>query len=97
MTQAPVRVRRLADRATEEAGCGRARSVWAGKTGDRHGANASPPSTLAHANTEPVRVGTSPPECVCPAFAAGLACFYNEKVDLYLGGELQDRARTTFS
>jgi len=31
------------------------------------------------------------------AFAAGLACFYNEKVDLYLDGELQDRARTKFS
>jgi len=26
----------------------------------------------------------------------GLACFY-EKVDLYLDGELQDRARTKFS
>jgi uncharacterized protein (DUF427 family) len=28
---------------------------------------------------------------------AGLACFYNEKVDLYLDGELQDRVRTKFS
>ena len=28
---------------------------------------------------------------------AGLACFYNEKVDLYLDGELQDRPRTHFS
>jgi uncharacterized protein (DUF427 family) len=28
---------------------------------------------------------------------AGLACFYNEKVDLYLDGELQDRPRTKFS
>jgi uncharacterized protein (DUF427 family) len=28
---------------------------------------------------------------------AGLACFYNEKVDLYLDGELQDRPRTQFS
>jgi hypothetical protein len=54
-------------------------------------------STLAHANTEPVRDRTSPPECVRPAFAAGAACFYTEKVDLYLDGELQDRARTTFS
>jgi hypothetical protein len=53
--------------------------------------------TLDHANTEPVPVRTSPPECVRPAFAAGLACFYNEKIDLYLDGELQDRARTKFS
>jgi uncharacterized protein (DUF427 family) len=28
---------------------------------------------------------------------AGLACFYNEKVDLYLDGELQERPRTQFS
>src|SRR5580693_6842432 len=28
---------------------------------------------------------------------AGLACFYNEKVDLYIDGELQDRPRTPFS
>jgi uncharacterized protein (DUF427 family) len=28
---------------------------------------------------------------------AGLACFYNEKVDLYLDGELQERVRTKFS
>jgi uncharacterized protein (DUF427 family) len=28
---------------------------------------------------------------------AGLACFYNEKVDLYLDGELQDRPKTKFS
>jgi uncharacterized protein (DUF427 family) len=28
---------------------------------------------------------------------AGLACFYNEKVDLYLDGVLQDRAQTKFS
>ena len=28
---------------------------------------------------------------------AGLACFYNEKVDLYLDGELQDRPRSHFS
>ena len=28
---------------------------------------------------------------------AGLACFYNEKVDLYLDGELQDRPRTHFA
>ncbi|HEX3826280.1 MAG TPA: DUF427 domain-containing protein [Sporichthyaceae bacterium] len=28
---------------------------------------------------------------------AGLACFYNEKVDLYLDGQLQDRPRTHFS
>ena len=28
---------------------------------------------------------------------AGLACFYNEKVDLYVDGVLQDRPRTTFS
>ena len=28
---------------------------------------------------------------------AGLACFYNEKVDLHLDGELQDRPRTHFS
>ena len=27
---------------------------------------------------------------------AGLACFYNEKVDLYVDGELQDRPRTPF-
>lgn len=27
---------------------------------------------------------------------AGLACFYNEKVDLYLDGELQERPRTPF-
>ncbi len=27
----------------------------------------------------------------------GLACFYNEKVDLYLDGELQERPRTHFS
>ena len=27
---------------------------------------------------------------------AGLACFYNEKVDLYLDGELQERPRTHF-
>jgi len=28
---------------------------------------------------------------------AGLACFYNEKVDIYLDGELQQRPRTVFS
>src|SRR6201996_5403388 len=28
---------------------------------------------------------------------AGMACFYNEKVDIYLDGELQDRPRTHFS
>jgi len=28
---------------------------------------------------------------------AGLACFYDEKVDVYLDGELQDRPRTHFS
>jgi len=28
---------------------------------------------------------------------AGLACFYNEKVDIYLDGELQERPRTHFS
>jgi uncharacterized protein (DUF427 family) len=28
---------------------------------------------------------------------AGLACFYNEKVDLYLDGELQEQPRTPFS
>src|SRR5579863_1141096 len=28
---------------------------------------------------------------------AGLACFYNEKVDIHLDGELQDRPRTHFS
>jgi uncharacterized protein (DUF427 family) len=28
---------------------------------------------------------------------AGLACFYNEKVDLYIDGELQEQARTHFS
>ena len=28
---------------------------------------------------------------------AGLACFYNEKVDLYLDGERQERPRTPFS
>jgi uncharacterized protein (DUF427 family) len=28
---------------------------------------------------------------------AGLACFYNERVDLYLDGELQERPRTPFS
>jgi uncharacterized protein (DUF427 family) len=28
---------------------------------------------------------------------AGLACFYNEKVDIYLDGELQDRPRTHFA
>jgi uncharacterized protein (DUF427 family) len=28
---------------------------------------------------------------------AGLACFYNEKVDLYIDGELQDRPRSPFS
>ena len=28
---------------------------------------------------------------------AGLACFYNEKVDLYLDGELQNRPRTLFA
>ncbi|MEV4241582.1 MULTISPECIES: DUF427 domain-containing protein [unclassified Nocardia] len=28
---------------------------------------------------------------------AGLACFYNEKVDIYLDGELQDRPNTPFS
>jgi uncharacterized protein (DUF427 family) len=28
---------------------------------------------------------------------AGLACFYNEKVDIYLDGELQDRPQTHFS
>jgi uncharacterized protein (DUF427 family) len=27
----------------------------------------------------------------------GLACFYNEKVDLYIDGELQERPRTPFS
>jgi uncharacterized protein (DUF427 family) len=27
----------------------------------------------------------------------GLACFYNEKVDLYIDGELQDRPRSPFS
>ena len=28
---------------------------------------------------------------------AGLACFYNERVDLYLDGELQERPVTQFS
>jgi uncharacterized protein (DUF427 family) len=28
---------------------------------------------------------------------AGLACFYDEKVDVYLDGELQERPRTPFS
>ena len=28
---------------------------------------------------------------------AGLACFYNETVDIYLDGELQERPRTHFS
>jgi len=28
---------------------------------------------------------------------AGLACFYNEKADIYLDGELQDRPKTPFS
>ncbi|NUS93573.1 MAG: DUF427 domain-containing protein, partial [Nocardia sp.] len=28
---------------------------------------------------------------------AGLACFYNEKVDIYIDDELQDRPRTAFS
>jgi hypothetical protein len=28
---------------------------------------------------------------------AGLACFYNEKADIYLDGELQQRPRTKFS
>ena len=28
---------------------------------------------------------------------AGMACFYNEKVDLYLNGELQERPHTPFS
>ena len=28
---------------------------------------------------------------------AGLACFYNEKLDIYLDGELQERPRTPFS
>lgn len=28
---------------------------------------------------------------------AGLACFYNEKVDLYVDGELQERPKTKFS
>jgi uncharacterized protein (DUF427 family) len=28
---------------------------------------------------------------------AGLACFYNERVDLYIDGELQERPRTPFS
>jgi uncharacterized protein (DUF427 family) len=28
---------------------------------------------------------------------AGLACFYNEKVDLYVDGELQERPRSPFS
>jgi uncharacterized protein (DUF427 family) len=28
---------------------------------------------------------------------AGLACFYNEKVDLYLDGERLERPRTPFS
>ena len=27
----------------------------------------------------------------------GLACFYNEKVDLYVDGELQERPRSPFS
>jgi uncharacterized protein (DUF427 family) len=27
----------------------------------------------------------------------GLACFYNEKVDIYLDGELQERPKTPFS
>lgn len=34
------------------------------------------------------------PEC---QKIAGLACFYNEKVDLYVDGELQERPRTHFS
>jgi hypothetical protein len=28
---------------------------------------------------------------------AGLACFYNEKVDIYVDGVLQERPRTPFS
>ncbi|GAA5048573.1 DUF427 domain-containing protein [Nocardia callitridis] len=31
------------------------------------------------------------------AKVAGLVCFYNEKVDIYVDGELQDRPRTPFS
>jgi len=34
------------------------------------------------------------PEC---QKIAGLACFYNEKVDLYVDGQLQERPRTPFS
>ena len=34
------------------------------------------------------------PEC---AKIAGLACFYNERVDLYVDGELQDRPQSPFS
>ena len=28
---------------------------------------------------------------------AGLACFYNERVDIYVDGELQERPKTKFS
>lgn len=31
------------------------------------------------------------------AFIAGLVCFYNEKVDIILDGELQERPKTWFS
>ncbi len=31
------------------------------------------------------------------AAVAGLVCFYNEKVDIYVDGELQERPRTVFS
>jgi hypothetical protein len=31
------------------------------------------------------------------AYLAGLACFYDEKVDVYLDGEPQPRPRTQFS
>ena len=48
--------------------------------------------------------GCTPTSCGCTATPlpesqkiAGLACFYDEKVDVYLDGELQPRPKTHFS
>ncbi|HEX6449101.1 MAG TPA: hypothetical protein VF060_06545 [Trebonia sp.] len=36
------------------------------------------------------------PKRVRAYLAGGLACFYDEKADVYLDGELQERPRTQF-
>ena len=45
----------------------------------------------------PTSCGSTAPRCRRARRSPGLACFYDEKVDVYLDGELQPRPRTHFS